>query len=35
MTSAIDKTIIREIEATITGNKFRIGYKNPQKPVAM
>lgn len=32
MTVAIEKTIIREIEASITGNKFRLGYKNPQKP---
>ena len=33
MASAIGKTIIREIEASITGNKFRLGYKNPQKPI--
>lgn len=33
MTSAIGKTIIRELEASITGNKFRLGYKNPQKPL--
>lgn len=32
MESALNKTIIREIEASITGNKFRLGYKNPQKP---
>lgn len=33
MTGALDKTIIREIEASITGNKFKLGYKNPQKPI--
>ncbi len=33
MTGATAKTIIREIEASITGNKFRLGYKNPQKPI--
>lgn len=35
MDSAIDRTIIREIEASITGNNFRLGYKNPQKPFDM
>ncbi len=35
MASAIGKTIIREIEASITGNKFRLGYKNPQKSFDM
>lgn len=35
MESALNKTIIREIEASITGNNFRLGYKNPQKAIAM
>lgn len=35
MSSGITNSIIREIEASITGNKFRLGYKNPQKPFQM
>lgn len=33
MMEALNHTIIREIEASVSAKGFKLGYKNPQKPI--